>query len=64
MIREQRRFPVKDCARCGQNHLDGVVFRRFMRPVVDADGTTWEWWGKCPVSKDPILLKKDDKVTP
>lgn len=46
---------VFHCRRCGQNH-DGIVFARFRRPIVDADGTVWERWGMCPTTDEPILL--------
>lgn len=49
---------VYQCARCGQTHLEDerVEFKRFKKPVVDRDGTVWEYWGTCPLTGDPILL--------
>lgn len=51
-------LPVRSCARCGEDH-DSVEYREFQRPVIDPDGTTWGWWGTCPTSGDPILMKFD-----
>ena len=48
---------VLGCARCGQNH-EGLTFKRFAQPIVDPDGTIWDYWTLCPVSDDPILLRK------
>lgn len=43
------------CARCGQIHIE-QEFKKFYRPIRDKDGTTWDYWGLCPISRDPILL--------
>lgn len=45
---------VIHCARCGEDHAH-VKFKRFVRPVLDSDGTAWEWWATCPNTGDPIL---------
>lgn len=47
---------VTHCARCGRDHPE-IVFTTFLRPPSDASGTLWSWWGTCPVSGDPILLR-------
>ena len=52
---ETMSLPVTACARCGENH-DAIKYRRFQRPVVDDDGTVWDWWGTCPTNGDPILM--------
>lgn len=48
---------VRHCARCGQDH-ERVVFEKFHQPVVDDDGTAWEWHGVCPVTSEPILMRE------
>lgn len=53
--KETKFLPVKNCARCGESHAP-IKVRRFDRPVVDEDGTVWDWWGTCPTSGDPILM--------
>lgn len=47
---------VIGCARCGNDH-EAIEFKRFEIPIKDDDGL-WEYWALCPVSGDPILLKK------
>lgn len=49
---------VFHCARCGQDH-ESVEFKQFQQPVEDADGTVWGYWGTCPVTGDPILMKEN-----
>lgn len=51
----EKRYPVRQCARCGQDHEE-IVYKQFERPVEDTDGTVWNWWGTCPVTGDPILM--------
>lgn len=55
----ERTENVIQCARCGRDH-DGVIFYEFGRPIVDSDGTVWDWWGLCPTTGDPILLRSVD----
>ena len=46
---------VKRCARCGQDHPD-MAFKKFVgSPIVDEDGTVWNYWATCPVTGDPVL---------
>lgn len=54
---ESKVVAVKNCARCGQNHPDGLEFKQFLQPVIDDDGTVWNYWATCPVTGDPILMK-------
>lgn len=54
----ERTEDVKHCARCGQDH-DRIIFYEFGRPIVDEDGTVWDWWATCPNTGDPILLRSD-----
>lgn len=47
---------VTHCARCGEDHPKGsLTYKRFQRPVVDEDGTIWNYWATCPTNGDPIL---------
>ena len=44
------------CPRCSANH-EAIVWKPFKDyPVVDADGTVWNWWSMCPFNGEPILL--------
>lgn len=48
---------VIGCARCSQDHTE-MEFNRFeYEPIKDTDGTLWNYWGLCPITKEPILLK-------
>jgi len=47
---------VKGCARCGRTHR--VMFHRFKRPTRD-----YTYWGMCPTTKEPILMKVVDQIT-
>lgn len=50
-------FNVKDCARCGQDHVD-LEFKEFLRPIIDGDGVVWSQWAICPNTLEPILWGK------
>ena len=41
---------VKHCARCGENHI--ITFKKFLRRHFD-----WTFWGMCPNTQEPVLLK-------
>lgn len=49
---------VFKCARCGQNHAK-VAFKRLKRPVIDSDGTVWNYWAMCPETREPILMMRE-----
>lgn len=49
-------FNVNGCARCSHDHVD-LPFKHFERPIIDGDGTQWDWWALCPVTAEPILLR-------
>lgn len=51
-------LPVINCARCGQTHKE-ILFNTFDIPLEDSDGLVWQWWGMCPVSRDPIIMRKE-----
>lgn len=53
----ERTIEVTSCARCGKDH--DVTFYQFGNPIVDTDGTIWDWWGLCPNTGDPVLLRSD-----
>lgn len=54
---DDKDWPVLRCARCGENH-EHVLAKRFVgEPIVDEDGTTWDRWGLCPKTGDPILFR-------
>lgn len=52
----QLTLQVSPCARCGMDHLL-VIFLAFEFPIVEQDGTEWEYWGQCPVSLAPLLAR-------
>lgn len=56
------KITVLHCARCETDHE--IEFRRFaMHPFEDSDGTVYDWWGLCPVTAEPVLLRViDDKL--
>jgi hypothetical protein len=55
---ETKVIDVDHCARCSGDHP--VTFKRFAgNPIVDDDGTAWDWWGICPATGDPVLLRGD-----
>lgn len=52
-----RYVDVKHCARCGSDHLK-LEFRPFkLVPIGDSDGTLWNYWAMCPITREPVLLK-------
>lgn len=51
-----RSVVISKCARCGEDHLY-LEFQLFQNPVEDSDGTIWNYWGMCPTTKEPILMK-------
>lgn len=52
---------TKGCARCdAPGHI--LRFQEMKRPIVDPDGTSFGWWALCPVSEDPILMRKEDSA--
>lgn len=57
----ERSIDVLHCARCGKDHK-GVIFYEFGIPIKDSDGTEWTWWGLCPNTGDPVLLKDEQNV--
>lgn len=46
---------LSDCARCGKDHID-LTWKRMSRPILDEDGTAWDYWSTCPETGDPVLL--------
>lgn len=55
------RLTFDHCARCDQPHSN-LVFWRFTRPVVDADGTVWALWAECPNTREPILAREGSPI--
>lgn len=47
---------VSHCARCGSDHRN-LEFRQFNNPVLSEDGIRYEYWGTCPNTVEPILLR-------
>lgn len=48
---------VDGCARCGQDH-DTLHYKEFANPIEDDDGTIWAYWATCPITGDPVLMRK------
>lgn len=51
---------VLNCARCREDH-QMMEFRRFQRPIIDSDNTVWNFWGSCPTTKEPVLLRIEEE---
>ena len=49
------KLQVTNCARCGNTH-DAVEFVQFQRPVEFNTISSFEYWGLCPRTKEPILM--------
>ena len=54
--KEIKRIDIEQCARCGLDHT-GLAFKKFKNPIVDSDGTVWNWWSLCLRTGEPILMK-------
>lgn len=51
---------IHRCARYGQDHVN-LEFKEFTQnPIEDSDGTIWNYWALCPITNEPILLKKQE----
>jgi hypothetical protein len=60
---DMRLVTVLRCARCGQDH-ELMLFRRIKgQPMEDADGVTWTYWGICPTTGDPVMLRDDSAAS-
>jgi hypothetical protein len=46
---------IRNCARCGQDH-NNLEFTRFKGNLVECSGSTWKYWGMCPIHNEPVLL--------
>ncbi len=54
-----RLIHVTRCARCDMDHA--VTFHPFrFHNIVDSDKTEWQYWGTCPITGEPILLKVEN----
>jgi hypothetical protein len=54
---KSKKVSITDCARCSVHH-DDLEFKPFNGlPIVDEDGTVWDWWAVCPITGDPVLLR-------
>ena len=49
---------VFNCARCSGDHAH-FKFNEFKRPIVDKDGTIWDFWGICPTTNKPVLMHSE-----
>jgi hypothetical protein len=47
---------IEKCARCGTNHSK-VYFTRFINPMVITETISYNYWGVCPVTQEPIICK-------
>jgi hypothetical protein len=62
MATEITQFHVKNCARCGGEHL--LAPKKFDRPFAPSEAApiVWGWWAMCPTSNDPVLFAVTDGV--
>ena len=50
---------VQHCSSCGQDH-DSVEFQPVRGAAIKAgDGQSYGWYGTCPVTGDPILMRDE-----
>lgn len=54
-VRSVRNVKIVDCPRCGQHHPNLVTYF-FEVPIID-EGGEWLWYGLCPRTGDPILIR-------
>jgi hypothetical protein len=55
---------LTNCARCGGDHVDPpLTWRKFTRPVRDAQLGDFTYWATCPTTGDPVLLLVKDELT-
>jgi len=47
---------VRNCARCGGQHLQ-LEFRRFTRPF-GVGREAFQWWAPCPTNGEPLLMRR------
>ena len=48
---------IKNCARCDETH-HSLEFTKFSKyPIVENDGTIYDYWCLCPTTEEPILLR-------
>jgi hypothetical protein len=48
---------LKNCARCGENHDQPIVFQPLTQCVLnDAEDVIYTHWAPCPTNGEPILL--------
>lgn len=53
----EKLITVHKCARCRLDHPN-LKFNKFKNnSIEDCNGVAWDWWGLCPVTLEPILLK-------
>lgn len=57
------------CSRCPEAVTDEDApshdeVYAFAEPMIDPDGSPWEWYGICPITGDPFLIANRDKMTP
>lgn len=50
---------LRNCARCNGNHE--VTWKKLTHPIIDSDGSLWEYWAPCPNNGEPILMHVTEK---
>lgn len=60
-VLETVKTDVFHCARCEEDHMD-VTFVKMKGHPVEIEGWKYGWWALCPVTRDPILLRKEEEI--
>lgn len=61
--KDSKTIDVYNCGRCHGNHKRVKFVRMEHMPIRDGLNTIWNWWARCPVSGDPMLLwETEDKM--
>lgn len=58
MIREQIvTESLFGCARCGNDHIEEIVWEKLVNPVPDPTGD-YTYWTQCPDNGQSVLMRK------
>ena len=56
---ETIKVDVYECARCGEDHAD-LIFIKMAGEPISVEGFKYGWWTLCPVTRDPLIMRRDD----
>ncbi len=61
MSREAFSASVANCTSCGETHEELIQFREFF---LKTGSKPYLYWGWCPTTQEPILIKTPHQETP